>query len=122
MRVWVQPDKMAQLGVTANDVINALASQNNVYPAGRIGGEPVPSGQQLTYTVRTQGRLVQPEEFENIILRSNPDGSVLLTQVSDGRELGPVTSVDQYRADYIDRSGPGPTVCAAWENWRRQIR
>ncbi len=77
MRVWVQPDKMAQLGVTANDVINALATQNNVYPAGRIGGEPVPSGQQLTYTVRTQGRLVQPEEFENIILRSNPDGSVL---------------------------------------------
>ena len=77
MRIWVQPDKMAQLGVTANDVINALATQNNVYPAGRIGGEPVPSGQQLTYTVRTQGRLVQPEEFENIILRSNPDGSVL---------------------------------------------
>ncbi len=77
MRVWVQPDKMAQLGVTANDVINALSTQNNVYPAGRIGGEPVPSGQQLTYTVRTQGRLVQPEEFENIILRSNPDGSVL---------------------------------------------
>ena len=77
MRVWVQPDKMAQLGVTANDVITALAAQNNVYPAGRIGGEPVPSGQQLTYTVRTQGRLVKPEEFENIILRSNPDGSVL---------------------------------------------
>src|SRR5579875_36101 len=77
MRVWVQPDKMAQLGVTATDVINALGTQNNVYPAGRIGGEPVPSGQQLTYTVRTQGRMVQPEEFENIILRSNPDGSVL---------------------------------------------
>ncbi len=77
MRIWVQPDKMAQLGVTATDVVTALATQNNVYPAGRIGGEPVPSGQQLTYTVRTQGRLVQPEEFENIILRSNPDGSVL---------------------------------------------
>ncbi len=77
MRIWVQPDKMAQLGVTANDVINALATQNNVYPAGRIGGEPVPSGQELTYTVRTQGRLVQQEDFENIILRSNADGSVL---------------------------------------------
>ncbi len=77
MRIWVQPEKMAQLGVTANDVINALATQNNVYPAGRVGGEPVPSGQQLTYTVRTQGRLVEPAEFENIILRSNPDGSVL---------------------------------------------
>ena len=77
MRVWVQPDKMAQLGVTATDVINALATQNNVYPAGRIGGEPVPSGQQLTYTVRTQGRLVDEKQFEDIILRSNPDGSVL---------------------------------------------
>ncbi len=77
MRIWVKPDKLAQLGVTANDVINALATQNNVYPAGRIGGEPVPSGQQLTYTVRTQGRLVEQAQFEDIILRSNPDGSVL---------------------------------------------
>ncbi len=77
MRVWVQPDKLAQLGVTSTDVINALAAQNNVYPAGRIGGEPVPSGQQLTYTVRTQGRLVDQKQFEDIILRSNPDGSVL---------------------------------------------
>ena len=77
MRIWVEPDKMAQLGVTATDVINALATQNNVYPAGRIGGEPVPSGQQLTYTVRTQGRLVDEKQFEDIILRSNPDGSVL---------------------------------------------
>ena len=88
MRVWVQPDKMAQLGVTANDVINALAAQNNVYPAGRIGGEPVPSGQQLTYTVRTQGRLIQPEEFENIILRSNPDGSVLHLRAVARVQLG----------------------------------
>ncbi len=71
IRVWVQPDKMAQLGVTATDVINALSTQNNVYPAGQIGGEPVPTGQQFTYTVRTQGRLVTPEQFGNIILRSN---------------------------------------------------
>lgn len=77
IRVWVQPDKMAQLGVTATDVINALSTQNNVYPAGQIGGEPVPNGQQFTYTVRTQGRLVTPDQFGDIILRSNPDGSVL---------------------------------------------
>ncbi len=77
MRIWVQPDKLAQLGVTSTDVVNALAAQNNVYPAGRIGGEPVPSGQQLTYTVRTQGRLVDEKQFGDIILRSNPDGSVL---------------------------------------------
>ncbi|WP_263369586.1 efflux RND transporter permease subunit [Granulicella cerasi] len=77
LRVWVNPDKMAQLGVTATDVIAALQTQNNVNPAGQIGAEPVPNGQQYTYTVRTQGRLVQPEEFGNIVVRANADGSVL---------------------------------------------
>jgi HAE1 family hydrophobic/amphiphilic exporter-1 len=77
LRVWVDPAKMAQLGVTATDVISALSTQNNVNPAGQIGGEPVPNGQEFTYTVRTQGRLVQPEEFSNIVIRANPDGSVL---------------------------------------------
>jgi HAE1 family hydrophobic/amphiphilic exporter-1 len=77
LRVWVRPDQLAKLGVTATDVINAIQTQNNVNPAGQIGGEPIPSGQQFTYTVRTQGRLVTPEEFGNIIIRANPDGSVL---------------------------------------------
>ena len=77
LRIWVDPDKLAKLGVTANDVINALTVQNNVNPAGQIGGEPVPLGQQFTYTVRTQGRLVTPDEFEKIVIRANPDGSVL---------------------------------------------
>jgi len=57
LRVWVQPDKMAKLGVTAPEVIAAIQTQNNVNPAGQIGGEPIPKGQQFTYTVRTQGRL-----------------------------------------------------------------
>ncbi len=77
LRVWVQPDKLAKLGVTATDVISAIQTQNNVNPAGQIGGEPIPRGQEFTYTVRTQGRLVTPEEFGNIILRANPDGSIL---------------------------------------------
>jgi hydrophobic/amphiphilic exporter-1 (mainly G- bacteria), HAE1 family len=77
LRVWVQPDKLAKLGVTANDVITAIQTQNNVNPAGQIGGEPIPNGQQFTYTVRTQGRLVTPEEFGKIILRANADGSIL---------------------------------------------
>jgi len=88
IRVWVQPDKMAQLGVTATDVINALQTQNNVYPAGQIGGQPVPNGQQFTYTVRTQGRLVTPDQFGDIILRSNPDGSVLHLRDVARVELG----------------------------------
>ncbi len=88
LRVWVQPDKLAQLGVTATDVITALGTQNNVNPAGQIGGEPVPNGQQFTYTVRTQGRLVKPEEFGDIIIRSNPDGSVLHLRDVARVELG----------------------------------
>jgi HAE1 family hydrophobic/amphiphilic exporter-1 len=88
MRVWVQPDKMAKLGVTAPEVISAIQTQNNVNPAGQIGGEPMPKGQQFTYTVRTQGRLVTPEEFGNIILRANPDGSILHLRDVARIELG----------------------------------
>ncbi|HEY2544581.1 MAG TPA: multidrug efflux RND transporter permease subunit [Candidatus Acidoferrum sp.] len=91
MRVWVQPDKLAKLGVTATDVINALLTQNNVNPAGQIGGEPVSPGQQFTYTVRTQGRLVTPEEFGAITLRGNPDGSVLHLRDVARIELGTQT-------------------------------
>ena len=88
MRVWVDPDKLAKLGVTAPEVIAAIQTQNNVNPAGQIGGEPIPHGQQFTYTVRTQGRLATPEEFGNIILRANPDGSILHLRDVAKIELG----------------------------------
>jgi hydrophobic/amphiphilic exporter-1 (mainly G- bacteria), HAE1 family len=88
LRVWVDPDLLAKLGVTATDVINAIQTQNNVNPAGQIGGEPIPAGQQFTYTVRTQGRLVTPEEFGDIIIRANPDGSVLHLRDVARVELG----------------------------------
>src|SRR6202167_4251761 len=91
LRVWVQPDQLAKLGVTATDVINAIQVQNNVNPAGQIGGEPVPNGQQFTYTVRTQGRLVTPEQFGNIVIRANPDGSVLHLRDVARIELGTQT-------------------------------
>jgi HAE1 family hydrophobic/amphiphilic exporter-1 len=77
LRVWVDPNKLAQLGVTAPEIIAALQTQNNVNPAGQIGGDPAPAGQQFTYTVRTEGRLVTPEQFGKIVVRANPDGSVL---------------------------------------------
>ncbi|MBW4038494.1 MAG: multidrug efflux RND transporter permease subunit [Acidobacteria bacterium] len=77
LRVWVKPDQLAKLGVTIPQITAALQAQNTVNPAGQIGGEPVPNGQQFTYTVRTQGRLVSAKQFGDIILRSNPDGSVL---------------------------------------------
>jgi HAE1 family hydrophobic/amphiphilic exporter-1 len=91
LRVWVKPEQLAKLGVTIPQITAALQVQNTVNPAGQIGGEPVPNGQQFTYTVRTQGRLVTEEEFGNIILRSNPDGSVLHLRDVARLELGSQT-------------------------------
>ncbi|MGL5513203.1 MAG: efflux RND transporter permease subunit, partial [Sporomusa sp.] len=75
MRIWLKPDKMAQLGVTAADISTAIESQNIQAPAGGIGKSPAPTGQEFEYTVQVQGRLIQQEEFENIIVRSLSDGS-----------------------------------------------
>src|SRR6202020_614955 len=69
----------------------AIQAQNTVNPAGQIGGEPVPKGQSYTYTVQTQGRLISAAEFGNIILRSNPDGSVLHLRDVARIELGAQT-------------------------------
>ncbi len=77
MRIWVQPDRLATLNITVPEVIRAVEAQNNVNPAGQIGGEPVPSGQVFTFTVNTTGRLVTPENFENIVIRANSDGSIV---------------------------------------------
>ncbi len=88
MRVWVHPDQMAKLGITAPEVIQAIQTQNNVNPAGQIGAEPIPQGQQFTYTVRTQGRLVKPEEFGAIVIRANPDGSIVRLSDIARIELG----------------------------------
>jgi hydrophobic/amphiphilic exporter-1 (mainly G- bacteria), HAE1 family len=77
LRVWVRPDQLAKLGVTAPEIIAALQTQNNVNPAGQVGGDPAPKGQQFTYTVRTEGRLVTPDEFGKIVVRANTDGSVV---------------------------------------------
>ncbi|MDB4981720.1 MAG: efflux system, inner rane transporter CmeB, partial [Myxococcales bacterium] len=77
MRVWLKPDVLARLGLTVSDVQNAVRAQNVVNPAGQVGAEPAPPGQQFTYTVRAQGRLVTPEEFGDVIVRANPDGSLV---------------------------------------------
>jgi HAE1 family hydrophobic/amphiphilic exporter-1 len=91
MRIWVQPDKLAKLQVTVPQIIQAIQIQNTVNPAGKIGGEPVPQGQQFTYTVRAQGRLVSAEEFGEIIIRANPDGSNLRLKDVARLELGAQT-------------------------------
>jgi HAE1 family hydrophobic/amphiphilic exporter-1 len=88
MRIWVKPDQMAKLGLTVADVQRAIQQQNAVNPSGQIGAEPVPAGQEFTYTVRSQGRLVTPEEFGNIVVRLNPDGSAVRVQDVARVELG----------------------------------
>ena len=77
MRIWVNPDRLASLGVTVSDITNAVKAQNKVNPAGQVGGEPVPKGQQFTYNVRAPGRLPTAEEFDQIVVRAQPDGSIL---------------------------------------------
>ncbi len=77
MRFWVKPDQLAKLQITVPEIINAIQTQNNVNPAGQIGSEPVPLGQEYTYTVRSQGRLTTEEEFGNIVVRAKTDGSMV---------------------------------------------
>ena len=88
MRVWVKPDQLAKLQVTVPDIINAIQVQNNVNPAGQVGGEPVPAGQEYTYAVRAQGRLINEQEFGEIVVRAQPDGSVLRLRDVARIELG----------------------------------
>jgi len=91
MRVWVKPDKLAKLGLTVPDLAAAIQAQNNVNPSGRLGAEPAPRGQQFTYTVRAQGRLLTAEEFGNIAVRLNPDGSTVRLSDVARIELGALT-------------------------------
>ncbi len=88
MRVWLRPDRMAQLGLTPADVIAAIREQNLTAPAGKIGGAPSPKDQQFTYTVSAPGRLVAPAEFENIILRETETGAQIRIKDVGRAELG----------------------------------
>ncbi len=88
IRLWLKPDRMAQLGVTATDVANAIAGQNRQNAAGKIGQEPAPAGQQLVYTVTAKGRLSSPEEFGNIVVRAAGPGGVLRVKDVARVELG----------------------------------
>ena len=74
MRLWVKPDQLAKLGITVPEIVAAVQSQNTVNPAGQVGSEPAPQGQEYTYSVRARGRRITPEDFEQIIVRENPDG------------------------------------------------
>src|SRR6202171_5624062 len=88
MRIWVRPDRLAKLGLTVPELVRAVQQQSTVNPSGRIGGQPVPPGQEFSYTVRAQGRLQTAEEFGGIAVRSNPDGSVVRLSDVARIELG----------------------------------
>src|SRR6266446_382870 len=88
MRIWVKPDVLAKLGLTVPDLVKAVSQQSTVNPAGRVGADPAPAGKEMTYTVRAQGRLQTAEEFAQIVVRSNPDGSVVRLSDVARIELG----------------------------------
>jgi multidrug efflux pump len=88
MRIWIKPQLLAKLGLTISDLVSALNQQNAVNPAGQLAGNPAPPGTQMTYIVRTQGRLVTAEQFGQIVVRANPDGSVVRLKDIARIELG----------------------------------
>lgn len=88
MRFWVKPDQLAKLNVTVNDIVSAVNSQNTVNPAGQVGGPPTPKGQEFTYSIIAQGRLRTEKEFSDIVIRENPDGSIVRLKDVARVELG----------------------------------
>ena len=107
MRVWVKPDQLAKLGLTVPDITRAIQEQSVIAPAGQIGGPPAAPGTEFTYTVRTQGRLSTAEEFGDVIVRSNPDGSQVRIKDIARVELGTQT----YNA--VSRLNGGPASILA---------
>src|SRR6202008_3205182 len=91
MRIWVKTDLMTRLGLTIPDLSKAIQQQSAVNPAGQGGAEPAPPGKELTFTVPTQGRLATAQDFESIVLRANPDGSMVRLRDVARTELGGVT-------------------------------
>ncbi|MEW6118779.1 MAG: multidrug efflux RND transporter permease subunit [Pseudomonadota bacterium] len=88
MRIWLKPDRMAQLGVTVTDLSRAIGEQNAQFAPGKIGQPPIDQGQSLVYSLTAKGRLADPKEFENIVVRANADGSLLRLKDVARVELG----------------------------------
>src|SRR3984957_14379752 len=88
MRLWIKPDVLAKLGITVPEIVSAVQAQNTVNPTGKAGGEPAPKGQEFTYSVLAQGRLVSPEQFGAIVVRETPDGGTVRVRDVARIELG----------------------------------
>ena len=107
IRLWVRPDRLAQMGITVPEIVNAIQQQNTVNPAGKIGGEPVPKGQEFTYAVRSQGRLETEEQFGDIVLRAAPGGAIVRVRDVARIELG------SQNYDMLARLNGGPCALIA---------
>jgi HAE1 family hydrophobic/amphiphilic exporter-1 len=88
MRLWVKPDQLAKLNITVPEIVSAIQTQNTVNPAGQVGSEPVSQGQEFTFSVRAQGRLTSPEQFEEIVVRETPDTGIVRVRDVARVELG----------------------------------
>ncbi|MBV8227859.1 MAG: multidrug efflux RND transporter permease subunit [Verrucomicrobia bacterium] len=128
MRIWLEPDKMAALGITPEDVANAIREQNAQSPAGVIGAEPAPSGQEYQYNVRALGLLTDPQQFEEIIVRSNPDGSQVKIKDVARVELGAQTYALRARLNRSPAAAlgiylaPGANALATAEQIKRILK
>jgi len=107
MRIWLNPDKLASLAITTTDVANAIEEQNVQVAAGSIGQPPIPKGQQFQFTITTLGRLENVEEFEDIIIRANPDGSVVRIKDVATVDLGAETYTTKATLDGGNTVGIG---------------
>ncbi len=91
MRIWIKPDKLAQLGITPADIAAAISDQNSQYALGRFGDQPTEADLEKTYIITTKGRLTTPEEFEQVIIKTNPDGTSIYLKDVARVELGAKT-------------------------------
>src|SRR5260370_34008639 len=99
IRLWVNPDTLAKLDITVNEIANALQAQNTVNPAGQLGGDPIPRGQEVTYTVLAQGRLASLAEVENVVVRAKPDGAIVRVKDAARVEAGAQHYIRRGRLD-----------------------
>ena len=127
MRIWLNTDRLTGLGLTASDVIQAIQSQNTQAAAGRIGARPISNDQQLQLNIQLKGRLVTANEFGNIILRTNSDGSILRVRDVARVELGAQTLDRDTRLNGAPAAliaiyqSPGANAVATLENVKKQL-
>ncbi|MEM8569747.1 MAG: multidrug efflux RND transporter permease subunit [Pseudomonadota bacterium] len=110
MRIWLDPDRLVSLGMTPTDFINAISDQNAVVPAGQIGAPPAAADQQFQYTVKAKGRLTDPREFEDIVLRTGESGAVVTVGDVARVELG--SQIYNFAGRY---DGQSATVMAIYQ-------